>query len=474
MRDDELLYRSVASLSDLLRRREVSSVEVTTAALERIEALDAQLRAFITVLPDQALWEAREADRDIQAGRWRGPLHGVPIALKDLYFTRGVRTTAASRVFADFVPDEDAAVTERLRRAGAILLGKTNMMEVAFGPTNYYQLEYGVTRNPWRLDRFPGGSSTGSGIAVATGMAYMAMGSDTGGSIRNPASFCGVTGLKPTYGLVSCYGAFPSSWSLDHAGPLARTAEDCAITLQAMAGYDPRDPASVDRPVPDYRASLSTRIDGLRIGLPREHFFEDLQPAVEQAVEGAIETLRGLGATFLEVEIPGLVEDSHAAMTVVNAEGSAVHRPRLPQRAEEYVPDVRAKLLAGLEIKAVDYIAALRACRRLRQNLERVFERVDLLLTPTRDTVAPRMAEDGRVLEVYPYQAAGRPTRTIAFNAGGQPAISIPCGFDADGLPVGLQLAGRLFDDATVLRAAHAYQQATDWHLRRPPITARC
>ncbi|MCC7105209.1 MAG: amidase [Chloroflexi bacterium] len=467
---NDVLFEPISRLSELIRTRQVSPVEVTEAALGRIEALDGRLRAFITVLADQARQEASLAEREIVAGRWRGPLHGVPIGLKDLYSTRGIRTTAASLVYRDIVPEYDSAVTERLQAAGSVLLGKTNMTEIAYGPSDWFHEEFGLARNPWGLDRFPGGSSTGSGIAVATGMTYMAMGSDTGGSIRNPASFCGVSGLKPTYGLVSCYGAYPSSWTLDHMGPLARSAEDCAISLQALAGYDPRDPNSADHPVPDYRATINDGVGGLRVGIMRTHFFQSLEPAVEQAVLGAVETLRSLGASVSEVDVPGLVEDSNAAFRfVVTAEASAFHRPHLPQDAEGYVPDIREKLLGGLEIPAVDYIAALEARRRLGDNLERVFDQVDLLVAPTRDTLPPRQADNGNILDRFPYAVEGRPSLTIPFNVGGQPAISIPCGFEA-GLPIGVQFVGRRFDDAGVLRAAHAYQQATDWHLRRPEI----
>jgi aspartyl-tRNA(Asn)/glutamyl-tRNA(Gln) amidotransferase subunit A len=475
MKNDALLFASLRGIAEMLRSREISPVELTEAALERIETLDPRLRAFITVLPAAARQAARKAEQDILAGRWRGPLHGVPIALKDLYFTRGVRTTAAARAYADFVPACDARVAERLYEAGAVLIGKTNMTEVAFGPSDHVHPEYGVTPNPWNPERYAGGSSTGSGIAVATGMVFLATGSDTGGSIRNPASFCGICGFKPTYGLVSSYGTFPASWRLDHMGPLARTAEDCAIALQAMAGYDPRDPASVDRTLPDYPAALAlppSGLQGLRIGMPCRHFFADLQPAVEASVRQAAQTLRDLGATLRETDIPGVVEGGLAALTVMKCEAAAFHRPQLARRAGDFVPDIRAKLLSGLEIRAVDYIEAMQLCDRLAEAIESLFNEVDLILTPTRDTVAPRMAPDGRILDRYPYETAGRPSLTIPFNAGGQPAISIPCGFDEAGLPVGLQLVARRFADATVLRAAHLYQQATDWHLRHPPLAS--
>jgi aspartyl-tRNA(Asn)/glutamyl-tRNA(Gln) amidotransferase subunit A len=464
----ELAYATIAELASLIERRQLSPVEAVRAALERAERLEPTLNAWITLLPDVALAEARAAEAEIIAGGYRGPLHGVPLGIKDLYFTRGVRTTAGSKILSDFVPDQDGAVVERLRAAGAVMLGKTNLVEFAYGPTDYYQPEYGPTRNPWSLDRFPGGSSTGSAAAVASGQVPAALGSDTGGSIRNPASFCGISGLKPTYGRVSAYGVVPLSTTLDHMGPLARSAEDCAIVLQAIAGHDPRDNNSAYRPVPDYLAELRAPITGLRLGLPRGHFFEDLWPGIGEAVEAAAVVFTSLGATVVPIELPGLAADTLATMTVLQAEASAYHRRSLAERPGDFVPDIRQKLLDGLEIKAVDFVDGVSAMRRLRATFRAAFQQVDALITPTRDTVAPRQAADGKILDTFPHTAAGRASPTLPFNAAGLPAISIPCGFDQAGLPIGLHLAGRLHDDATVLRLAHAYQQSIDWHRRRP------
>ena len=469
MASTDLAYLSIADLSRRLAARELSPVEVTRAALERCERLEPLLNAFITLLPESALDAARQAEAEIQRGEHRGPLHGVPLGIKDLFWIRGVRTTAASKILADFVPREDAAVVERLRAAGAIILGKTNMVELAYGPTDYYQPEYGPTRNPWDLGRFPGGSSTGSGAAAAAGVVAGAMGSDTGGSIRNPASFCGISGLKPTYGLVSTYGAVALSPTLDHMGPLARSAEDCTLILQVIAGHDPRDPNSARVDPPDYAAALTADVRGLRLGFPRPFFLEDdVQPAIRDAVEAAAATFGQLGLEVGPLDLPHLPEDAQAAMTILRAEASAYHRPSIEQRASDFLPDIRQKLQDGLHIPAVDYIDALEARRRLRRTLDAALQRVDAIVTPTRDTTAPRMAEDGKTLDTFPHILAGRATPTIPFNAAGLPAISIPCGFDDQGLPIGLQIAGRAFDDATVLRLAHAYQQATDYHTHRP------
>jgi aspartyl-tRNA(Asn)/glutamyl-tRNA(Gln) amidotransferase subunit A len=466
----ELAYASIAELGRRISAREISPVEVTRAALERCEQLEPRLNAFITLLTEDAIEAARRAEADISRGEYRGPLHGVPLAIKDLLWTRGVRTTAASKIMADFVPAEDATVVERLKGAGAIILGKANMLEFAYGPTDYYQPDFGPTRNPWDLGRFPGGSSTGSGAAVAAGMAPGALGSDTGGSIRNPASFCGISGLKPTYGLVSCYGAVPLSTTLDHVGPLARSAEDCALILQAIAGYDPKDPNSADIGLSDYAQQLAEPVRGLRLGMPEEFFFDDVKPTIREAVDAAASIFGQLGAEVGPIELPNLAVDASAAMTIMRAEASAHHRWHIEQRAADFVPDIRQKLQDGLNIRALDYIQALEARRRLRRTFETAFERVDAIITPTRDTTAPRMADDGKALETPPYILAGRASPTIPFNAAGLPAISIPCGFDEQGLPIGLQIAGRAFEDGTVLRLAYAYQQATDWYLRRPPL----
>jgi aspartyl-tRNA(Asn)/glutamyl-tRNA(Gln) amidotransferase subunit A len=474
MATTDLSFATVAELSGLIAGRQLSPVELVQACLARCEQLEPKLNAWITLLPDQALAAARQAEAEIAAGKYRGPLHGIPLAIKDLFYTRGVRTTGASKTLSDFVPDHDAALIERLSAAGAITLGKTNMVELAYGPTNYYQPEFGPTRNPWDLDRFPGGSSTGTGAAIAAGMVPAGLGSDTGGSIRNPASFCGISGLKPTYGLVSAYGAIPLSATLDHMGPLARSAEDCAILLQAMAGFDPRDPASRRSTIPNYRADLGEGVRGLRLGVPRGFFWLDLWPGIEPAVEQAIQTFRELGAQIVELETPGNVpEDSLQAMNVMRAEGSWVHRKAILERPDDFTPEIRDKLQQGMRITAVEFLEAEAARRHARRALIDLFDQADALLTPTRDTTAPRQDASGRCLDQLPHMAAGRAAPTYPWNCAGLPAISVPCGFDPNGLPIGLQVAGRPNDELLVFRVAHAYQQATDWHRRRPTAVER-
>ena len=464
----DLAFLSIAELARLIRQRELSPTEVTRAAFERCEQFEPKINAFVTLLPEAALDEASRAEAEMARGEYRGALHGVPIAIKDLYWTRGVRTGAGSKIMLEFVPDETAAVVSRLRQAGAVVLGKTNMVEFAYGPLSSYHPEYGPTRNPWDLGRFPGSSSNGSGAAVAAGEVYGAMGSDTGGSIRGPASFCGISGLKPTYGLVSLYGAVPLSTSLDHAGPLARSAEDCAILLQAIAGHDPRDPASIQTEIPDYLAQLGETVSGLRLGLPRAFFWDDLASGIPEAIEGAADVFRRLGAEVVEIDLPNLAADALAAYTILKVEASAYHRRHLAERPDDFLPEVREKLDEGLQIPGVDYVEALEARRRLSQTFATAFGQVDAVLTPSRDTTAPRMDESGKLLDRFPHQVAGRASPSFPFNAAGLPAISIPCGFDGQGLPVGLHIAAPQLADGLVLRIAHAYQQATDWHTRRP------
>ena len=465
---DDLAFCSIAELARRIRLRELSPVELTRAALERCERIEPKVNAFVLLLPEAALAAAREAEQEIGQGEHRGPLHGIPLGVKDLYWTRGVRTAAGSRILADFVPEEDSTAVARLRQAGAIVLGKTNMVEFAYGPLSSYHSEYGPTRNPWDLGRFPGSSSNGSGAAVAAGEVPGALGSDTGGSIRGPAAFCGVSGLKPTHGLVSLYGVIPLAASLDTCGPLARTAEDCAILLQAIAGHDPRDPASLQVEPSDYVDQLDQPIRGLRLGIPRDYFFADVEPGIAEAVDAAAEVLADQGAEVLPLELPGMEHDAKLAYRIVQVEASAYHRRNLAERPDDYLPEVRAKLEEGMRILAVDYHEALEARQRIRQSFAAAFEQVDAVLTPSRDSTAPRMDESGELLDRFPHQIAGRISALTPFNVASLPAISIPCGFDPQGLPIGLHIAAPPLADGLVLRLAHAYQQATDWHQRRP------
>jgi aspartyl-tRNA(Asn)/glutamyl-tRNA(Gln) amidotransferase subunit A len=453
-----------------MMRQELSPVELTQAALERISALNPRLNAFITVLEDRARAAAKTAEQEMMAGRRRGPLHGIPIALKDLCATQGVRTTAGSNILRDYVPTDDATVTRHLAEAGTILLGKTHMNEFAYGPDGDNG-HYGRVHNPWDLGRLTGGSSSGSGAAVAASLCLGALGTDTGGSIRIPAALCGLAGLKPTYGRVSRYGITPLSWSLDHAGPMAKTVEDVALLLQAMAGYDAKDPGSARQSVPDYATALSGGVRGLRIGIPREYFFDVLDPEVEGAVRQATEVLRGLGAALHHVSWPSLRYVTLAALLIVLVEASAFHEAWIRTRPHDYQPDIALRLKWGLLVPASAYLKAQRLRTLLCQEVAQLWPQVDVLLTPATMTAAPHPNDTQVRLgdrQLSTREALLRLMRP--FNLTGLPAMSLPCGLTSTGLPIGLQIAGRPFDEATVLRVAHAYEQQTDWHRRQPSL----
>ena len=470
MPDTELCTLTLEELSPLLRDRRVSPVEVTQAYLERIDSLNQTLNAYITVTSDQALADARRCEAEILRGDYRGPLHGVPVALKDLYDTAGVRTTAASKIYAQRVPDEDAASVARLRAAGAVIIGKTNLHEFAYGVTTDSS-HFGPTRNPWDLERVPGGSSGGSGAAVAAGLCVAATGSDTGGSIRIPAALCGIVGLKPTYGRISCHGLLPLSWTLDHPGPMARTVYGAAVMLAAMAGYDPRDPASADVPVPDYAAGLRDGVVGLRIGVDPRWALSGIHQEVRAAFQEALAVLEDLGVEIVEVSVPRVVEGMEAALTILMAEATAIHEEFLRTRPDDYQSDVRARLEKGFPISGSDYGRARRTGELLRRDFVTLFQKVDLFATPMCGITAPRIGQrevtiGGEVVSVM----APLTRYTRAFNLTGLPAISVPCGFSSEGLPIGLQLVGRAWNETTVLRAAYAYETATEWTQRRPSL----
>jgi aspartyl-tRNA(Asn)/glutamyl-tRNA(Gln) amidotransferase subunit A len=458
-----LAFLPITALAERLRRRELSPVEITRVYLDRIAALDPELRAFITVTAEQALAEAAAAEREIAAGRYRGPLHGVPLAIKDLFHTAGVRTTAGSRILADFVPAEDATVVARLRAAGALSLGKTNLEEFAFGATTLNP-HYGACRNPWDSARIAGGSSGGSAAAVAAGLCSAALGSDSGGSIRQPAALCGLVGLKPTYGRVSRHGVVPLSWSQDHVGPLTRTIGDAALLLGAIAGADPRDPASSAAPVPDYLDGLDAGVAGLRLGVPRDFFFERVAPEVEAAVRAAARALESLGARLEEVPLPQAAQTVAAGTAILFAEAASYHEQWLRSRPQDYDPLVCARLRVGSALLATHYLKAQRARRLLVEQTLRLFDRVDALLTPTSAIAAPRREEnvirwpDGTEEDVR--GATLRFTRP--FNLLGFPAVSVPCGLAAGSLPIGLQIVGRPF--------ARAYEVTRGWDEQRPPV----
>jgi aspartyl-tRNA(Asn)/glutamyl-tRNA(Gln) amidotransferase subunit A len=470
MPDSELWTLTLEELSAVLREGQLSPIDVTQAYLARIDALDGPINAFITVTADQALAAARRCEEEIARGAYRGPLHGVPVALKDLYDTAGIPTTGGSKIYAHRVPDEDSTVAARLRAAGAVLVGKTNLHEFAYGVTTDSSY-FGPTHNPWDLNRIAGGSSGGSGAALAASLCLAATGSDTGGSIRIPAALCGVVGLKPTYGRVSCHGLLPLSWSLDHAGPIARTVYGAAAMLEAMAGGDHRDPAAVGMSTPSYTAQLRDGIAGLRVGVDHDWALTGVQEDVRAAFQKALACLQDLGAEIVEVSVPRVEEAMEAALTILSAEAAAVHEEFLRTRAGDYQPDVRARLERGLPIRGTDYARARRTGELVRRDLARLFEQVDLLATPMCAIPAPRLGQQDIAINAEVTSVMAPLTQyTRIFNLTGLPAISAPCGFSAEGLPIGLQLVGRAWEEATVLRAAHAYEAATPWSQRRPPL----
>jgi aspartyl-tRNA(Asn)/glutamyl-tRNA(Gln) amidotransferase subunit A len=463
MPSGELHYLSIEELAPRLERRELSPVEVVEAALRRVEQLDGQLGAFITVTAEQARAEARQAEQEIGRGEYRGPLHGIPISLKDLYQTAGLRTTAGSKILADHVPTEDATTVTRLRQAGAISIGKTNLHEFAFGPTGINP-HYATTRNPWDRERVPGGSSGGSGVAVAVGMGCMSMGSDTGGSIRIPAALCSTVGLKPTYGRVSRWGVFPLAYSADHCGPLTRTVRDAAYVLDAIAGHDLRDPASSPLPVPDVGRALSGHVRGMRAGVLSE-LSEGAEPEVLAAFEAAVRQLGELGLEIEPVSVPAAVPALAASSGILFAEAGAIHQRWLAERPEDYGPDVRSRVEMGALLPAVHYIKSQQTRSAVLAAFAPVWERFDVLLSPTLPIVAPLISDS------LDNGIRGQLTaNTRLYNVLGSPVCALPCGFSAAGLPIGLSIAGRSFDEATVLDVALAYEQATDWHKRRPPV----
>ena len=461
--------RSSADLADLtlkqaanlLRTRKVSAVELTQACLARIDARKSSLNAFITVSDEQALATAREMDVELRKGKWRGPLHGIPIAVKDNLDTAGIQTTAASELFKDRIPSEDAEAVRRLKRAGAILLGKTNMHEFAYGGSSSISY-FGPVHNPWALDRVPGGSSGGSAAAMASILCFGALGTDTAGSIRLPASSCGVVGFKPTYGRVSNRGVVPLSWTLDHVGPICRTVEDAALMLGAIAGYDALDPTTVNIPVPDYSRLFNARPATLHLGVPRTPFFDNLDPEIGKAVEEAIEVLRRLTASVRDVQLP----PAPGGRAIVGPEAYAYHAQWITESPQKYQPATRERILQfASAVSSKDYVEARRRCDIVRREIAGVFALVDLLVLPT-------MSSPPSAIEPIAAGAAldtGRIRNTSPFNVMGLPAISVPCGLTRAGLPIGLQIVGAPFAEPTVLALAHAYEQATNWHTRYPP-----
>ena len=442
-----------------LRARAVSAVELTRQALERVERLNPKLNAFITVTAESALGRARQADAELAAGKDRGPLHGIPIAHKDLFLTRGVRTTCGSKLYENYVPDHDAAVVERLDAGGAVSLGKLNMHELAFGITSNNP-HFGAVRNPWNAAHIPGGSSGGSGVAIAAGMIFMATGSDTGGSIRIPASFCGTVGLKPTYGRVSRFGALPLVFSMDHMGPLTRTVRDAALALNVMAGYDPRDPASARHPSGDFVPLEGCSIHGLRIGIPHEYFFERLDPEVEAAVRGAVARAESLGAIVRPVRLPGMAALNATSLVIQYAEVAAILEPHLGDRSL-FGKDVMALIDQGRLLSATDYVNAQRLRRQAQLDFREVWQEADCLMTPTTAIPAARIGQTTVRVGDREEEVRSVTTRFMrVFNVLGLPALSIPCGLTEAGLPIGVQIVSRPFDESLILRAGAALEDS--------------
>jgi len=469
MNEAELTALSLAEASELVRARQISPVELTQACLKRIEELDDRINSFITVTADLALAQARQAEAELMRsgadeGLPFGRLHGIPLALKDLFETRDVRTTAGSKFFAGHIPAHDGLAVRKLREAGAVLLGKTNMHEIALGLTSANP-HYGPVRNPWALERVAGGSSGGSAAAVSARLCPAALGTDTGGSIRVPAALCGIAGLKPTYGRISLRGVIPLSWNLDHAGPMARRVQDLAILLQALAGYDSLDPYSADAPVEDYSAAIGEGVRDWRIALADGDYFAKTEAEIRGLVETAGEVFAGLGAQVEHTVIPRIYEAAQANGRMVVADAAVFHAERLRERPEDFGPDVRQRLSSGAALGLREYIQARRSQTLLRREFEEFFDHYDLLLLPTTPVAAPPI-EGPDALEL-----AGLLTRyTAPFNLTGLPAVSVPCGFTSAGLPAGLQIVARPWGEAKLLQAAHSYEGATSWHLSEPVL----
>jgi aspartyl-tRNA(Asn)/glutamyl-tRNA(Gln) amidotransferase subunit A len=469
MNERDLASVSALEVARRVQDRTLSAVEVTQAVLARVERLNPVLNAFITVTAEQALQEAARVDAALARGEAL-PLAGVPLAVKDLFATKGVRTTGGSKVLAENVTKYDATAVARLRAAGAVLIGKLNMHEFAYGFTNANP-HYGDCRNPWDTARIPGGSSGGSAAAVAASLCLAALGSDTGGSIRQPAALCGIVGLKPTYGRVSRHGALTLSWTMDHAGPMTKRVVDAAAMLGVMAGHDPNDETSVHLPVPDYAATLEEPIAGLRLGIPREPFYATIEPDVAAAVDEALRVLEQRGARVVEVSLPHLDVIRGAHRAIIFAEASTYHDTWIRTRADEYGEDVRALVQAGLFLPATQYLAAQQARRRILAEWQTLWERFDVLVTPTSPIAATSFGAATALIDGQQHPLVRLYLdHTLPFNLTGQPALSVPCGFTQTGLPIGLQLVGRPFDEALLLRVAHAYERETPWHMQRPPV----
>ncbi len=471
MDKEEIPFLSASLLSRLIAAKEVSPVEVTEAYLDRIAALDSKLNSYITVTGEQALESARDAERTIASGGYLGPMHGIPVAVKDQFNTAGVRTTGGSKILADFVPREDATVIANLKKSGAVLLGKLNMSE--FAMAEIYDHPYGTPRNPWNLERNPGTSSSGSGAATAAFLCATSLGEDTGGSIRGPANNSGLVGPRPTWGRVSRHGVLGGSWSMDTVGPISRTVEDAAITFQAIAGHDPKDPYTWDVPLPDYSQALDGNIQGIKIGVIKDKVESPLlDPEFRTAVTTALGVLGELGAQAEEVSLPLTEQAGFISMALIMVEWAAVHRGTFEPNFQQMDHNNKYRFLTGAIIPAQAYYKAQKLRAILRQQILEALEQVDVLVLPgSHVTARPVESEPGlQSKEQIAAGMAGRISFTGPFNLAGVPALTLPCGFSSDNMPMGLQIVGKPFAEETVLKVAHAFEQNTEWHNRRPPI----
>jgi aspartyl-tRNA(Asn)/glutamyl-tRNA(Gln) amidotransferase subunit A len=470
---DDRTGLALSEASQLVRTKKVSPVELTHECLSRIERLNPKLNAFITVTADSAVAEARQAEAEVQHGRWQGPLHGIPIALKDLVDMAGVRTTAGSGVFKDRVPTEDAEIVRRLKAAGAVFLGKLNLQECAYGGSSAIG-HFGPVHNPWNLDYSPGGSSGGSAAAVAARLCFAAIGTDTGGSIRQPSAYCGVVGLKPTYGRVSTSGVIPLSWSLDHVGPIIRTTMDAALMLKVIAGYDPQDTTSIDAPVPDCVAAIADSTSSLRLGIPRDYFYDELHPDIQAAMETALSVLKTITASEHDVA-PFLTDATYSSWmdsygAIFTAEAYAYHKDYIATNPELYQTPTLKRLRAGADVTTATYIQSRHRLDEVRRSIAHAFESADLLITPTVRVPPFTIADLQADSDTIRARELTMLHNTKPWNFPGLPTISVPNGFTRTGLPIGMQITGPPGGEATVLRLAYAYEQATEWHKRKPNL----
>ena len=469
MAPTDILELHLTDLAKLIAARELSAAEAVKTALARLDHLEDKLNAFITVLREQAHAEAKKADEEIGRGNYRGPLHGIPVTIKDMFETAGVLTTGGSKILAGWIPERDSALVEHLRAAGAIIIGKTNLDEFGHGGTSTLS-HFGPVHNPWNVDRIAGGSSGGSAAAVAAGIGPLSYGTETGSSVRRPASYCGITGFKPTFGIISRHGSFRGAWSQDHVGLFARTVRDITLGLDPVAGYDPRDPASVHQKKPAYAARLDANIKGLKVGALRP-FLDGVNPAVKQAFESALQVFAGAGCEIVDINVPELKYAAMTSMLTSSAESAGINRRWFRERHQDYVPHVSRGIAVGMTITASEYLTAQRARHKIREAVRAAYEKVDIIASPTTARVAPPLA-DG-------VKGNGDDTRHASYNHSnllrfpsmlGLPGCSLPCGMNSEGMPIGMQLIGAWFADQTVINSALAYQSATDWHMRRPSL----